>query len=115
MAEGRRKWSTDEIIAALRETHGLVSIAAKYIGCSARTIYRRAQEVKEVQRVIDECREELVDRAELALWKHVTEGAPWAVALVLKTLGRHRGYVERQEIATADAEIVLRWPDDLEE
>jgi hypothetical protein len=30
-------------------------------------------------------------------------GEPWAVALTLKTLGKQRGYVERQEVTGADA------------
>ena len=44
-----------------------------------------------------ECRGELVDYGELALRRAVVDGEPWAVGLVLKTLGRDRGYVERTE------------------
>jgi hypothetical protein len=29
-------------------------------------------------------------------------GEPWAVAMVLKTIGKSRGYVERQEVTGAD-------------
>ena len=60
-----------------------------------------------VKQVIDDSRDELVDIAELALRSSVTSQEPWAVALVLKTLGKNRGYVERQEVTGADNGPVL--------
>jgi hypothetical protein len=91
------KYSTDKIIAALRETNGLVSLAAKRVGCDRKTIHRRAKAVRAVREAIDDSREELVDQAELALRAAVLRQQPWAVALVLRTLGRERGYVPREE------------------
>lgn len=88
---------TDRIIECLRETNGLISLAAKRVPCSQTTIYARARAVKAVRQVINECRGELVDLGELSLRKAVLSGEPWAVGLVLKTLGKQRGYVERQE------------------
>jgi hypothetical protein len=101
---------TDRIIACLRETNGLVSLAAKRVPCSITTINTRRKKVAAVQRVIDECRSELVDYGELALRKAVVNGEPWAVALVLKTLGKDRGYVERQETVnkTEALEVVTK-------
>ena len=88
---------TDRIIQALRETNGLVSLAAKRVPCSITTINVRRKRVQAVEQVIQECRGELVDFGELALRRAVVDGEPWAVGLVLKTLGRDRGYVERTE------------------
>ena len=103
--------STDRIIEALRETNGLISLAAKRIPCSHSTIYTRAKKVKRVQEVIDECRGELVDYGELALRRAVVNGEPWAVGLVLKTLGRDRGYVERTELEHSGTLMVVDWDD----
>jgi len=94
---GKPRVPTERIIECLRETNGLISLAAKRVPCSQTTIYKRARDVKAVRQVIDECRDELVDLGELALRSAIVAKEPWAVALVLKTLGRHRGYVERQE------------------
>lgn len=106
---------TEKIIAALRETNGLVSLAAKRVPCSRSTIDRRAQRVQAVREVIAECRDELVDVAELALRAAVTRQEPWAVALVLKTLGKGRGYVERQEVTGADGgPVEMVWDDGTE-
>jgi hypothetical protein len=104
---------TDRIIQALRETNGLVSLAAKRVPCSITTINVRRKRVQAVEQVIQECRGELVDLGELALRKAVLNGEPWAVGLVLKTLGKDRGYVERQEITGRDGnELTIRYVND---
>lgn len=103
---------TERIIACLRETNGLVSLAAKRVPCAISTINERRKRVQAVQHVIDECREELVDLGELALRAAIIRGEPWAVGFALKTLGKNRGYVERQEVTGADAgPIVVSWDD----
>jgi len=104
-------YSTEQIIEALRATNGLVSLAARQLGCVPGTIYNRAKNTKSVQQAIDDCRDELIDHAELALRSAVLDKEPWAVGLVLKTLGKNRGYVERQEITgSKDAPLyVVNW------
>lgn len=112
MSGGKPRVPTERIIECLRETNGLVSLAAKRVPCSQTTIYKRARDVAAVRRVVDECRDELVDLGELALRAAVINREPWAVAMVLKTLGKNRGYVERQEVTGADAgPIVVSWDD----
>ena len=103
---------TERIIECLRETNGLVSLAAKRVPCSISTINTRRKRVQAVAQVIRECRAELVDYGELALRRAVIDGEPWAVGLVLKTLGKDRGYIERQEITGADGgDIRMVWDD----
>jgi hypothetical protein len=107
MPGSKERVKTQRIIDCLKETNGLISLAAKRVPCSPSTIRRRAAAVQSVQAVIDECRGELVDLGELALRRAVVNGEPWAVSLVLKTLGKGRGYVERQEVQQ-DGVTVLR-------
>jgi hypothetical protein len=99
-----RKYSLPDVMTALRTRHGLVSLAAGDIGCSRATLYNYIQEFPEVAAIIADERERLIDLAEDALYRHVEEGAPWAVALVLKTLGRHRGYGDRPPAASPEPE-----------
>lgn len=106
------KFSNEDIIKALIEVNGLVSLAAKNLNCTAKTIYTRAKSTPAVQQAIDDCRDNLVDHAEQALRAAVADREPWAVALVLKTLGKKRGYVERQEVTGADGagiDITVSW------
>ena len=113
MPGSKERVKTQRIIDCLKETNGLVSLAAKRVPCSITTINVRRKRVQAVEQVIQECRGELVDLGELALRKAVLNGEPWAVGLVLKTLGKDRGYVERQEITGRDGnELTIRYVND---
>lgn len=59
-----------------------------------------------VAQAIKDEREALVDLGELALYKQVQNGEAWAVTLLLKTLGKDRGYVERSEHTGKDGGAV---------
>jgi hypothetical protein len=87
------------MIEALEETDGLVYLTAQKLGCSPMTIYLRAKVDPEVQAAIDNARGRLIDLAENSLKDAVENGEGWAVCFTLKTLGRHRGYIERLELA----------------
>ena len=97
MANGE-KYRVADVIAALRKTNGMVYLAAKTIGCAPNTIYNYAKRHPTVQQAIDDERGQFVDEAELALAKAVRGGEGWAVCFTLKTIGKGRGYVERQEL-----------------
>ena len=47
-------------------------------------------------------RESLLDLAEGSLFDQVRKGNITAIIFTLKTIGKHRGYVERQEVTGAD-------------
>jgi hypothetical protein len=104
------KFTTDKIISALKATNGLVYLAARQVGCTPKTIYTRAKSSAAVRQAIEDSRGELIDLSELKLRAAVLNGEPWAVALVLKTLGKDRGYFERQETVTKGEtlEVVTR-------
>lgn len=55
-----------------------------------------------IREACDNARGELIDISEQKLRAAVMNGEPWAVAMVLKTLGKSRGYVERAERTGAD-------------
>ena len=89
---------TDDAIAqALRLTGGRVYKAAAKLGCDAKTIYNRMVLVPELAVVAEQADGELVDTAEDALLASVKLREAWAVCFALKTKGKRRGYVERQE------------------
>jgi len=112
---GREKFTQAQVIKALRASKGMMYVAARALNCAATTIYNYASRYPAIQAVIDQERGIMVDTAELALWAAVQKQQPWAVSLVLKTIGKNRGYIERQEIAGADGgdiRIKVNWPDD---
>ena len=101
------KFTAAQIIKSANKNFGLVSVMAKDLGCDDDTIRRYIRKYPTVAKAITSQREALVDKAELSLRSAVTNVQPWAVALVLKTLGKDRDYVERQEVTGADNGPVL--------
>ena len=95
----KQKYTQQQIIDALRETKGMVYLAARKLGCAPNTIYNRMAKSATIKQACEDSRGELVDISEQKLRAAVLGGEPWAIALVLKTLGKKRGYVERTEYA----------------
>lgn len=105
-----KKTSIDEVKTALYEANGLIRVAAAMLAISPQALRARIKRNAELQNVLSEAREQIVDKAEESLWDCIKNRDPWAVALVLKTLGKSRGYVERQEVAGKDGgAIVVDW------
>jgi hypothetical protein len=97
----RRRYSDKMIITALRDARGLVAPAAKALGCHEATIRNRVREVPAVREALQEARAALVDLAEQRLYEAVDAGESWAVALVVRTLGRDRGYGDQVALTGA--------------
>lgn len=103
---GKPRYTTEQVIAALRETKGMSTIAAKKLGCDPDTVrayVKRHSTVADAQR---EEREGMTDVAELSLYRAVQNGDAWAVCFYLKTQGKGRGYVERQEVTGAEGKPI---------
>jgi hypothetical protein len=94
---GRQRYTAADIIAALRETKGMVFLAAKHLGCDADTIKNYAKRYPSVATALLAERGEMIDTAELKLWASIQNGEAWGITLALKTIGKDRGYVERTE------------------
>lgn len=109
---GSQKFKVEDVVTALQNSSGLVYVAARQLGCSANTVYNYAKRYPQVQEAIDGERGLLIDTAELALVRAVERGEAWAVSLVLKTIGKARGYTEttRTEVTGADGgELTIRF------
>ena len=104
------KFTNAQIIEGLNSVNGMVYLAARKIGCNPQTIYNRMKTNAAIREACDNARGELIDISEQKLRLAVMNGEPWAVAMVLKTLGKSRGYVERQEVTGADGgAVVVKW------
>jgi len=96
----RDRWPKDKVIAALRETHGMIAPAARKLGYTRAGLYKYIQR-HQLEEVIKEERESTLDFAELFLWKAITEGNLTAIIFYLKCQGKSRGYVERPLVVTS--------------
>ena len=89
------------MIEALEKSLGVVSTACKAMGISRQTHYNWLKD-PEYKAAVEELSEVAVDFAESHLHKLIRDGNPAATIFFLKTKGKGRGYVERQEIAVAE-------------
>jgi hypothetical protein len=94
----KRRVSLEAIEKTLRDTYGTVTVAAQRLGISRRQLYRRIARSSRLRETLEDAREVIIDTAELKLIQAIQNGEAWAISMTLKTIGRHRGYVERQEV-----------------
>ncbi len=85
-----------------------VSLACKAVGIVRQTYYNWLQEDEQFKNSVQEMDEAMLDFAETALFKQIKDGNTISLIFFLKTKGKKRGYVERQEITGADGVDSIR-------
>lgn len=99
--------SAERVAAVITQAHGNVSAAAAALGVSRQTIYRYIKRYATVAEALENARETMLDNVESVLYRKALEGEGWAVCFFLKTQGKKRGYVERQEVAEVEKVLVV--------
>ena len=99
---GYERYRAAQVIQAIRDTKGLVSMAAERLRCEPDTVRAYAKRHPTVAAALKEERERMTDVAELSLYNQLLKGEGWAVCFYLKTQGKDRGYVERHELTGKD-------------
>jgi len=97
--------STDKkkaMLEALEKSLGVITQACKVVGIDRKTHYNWMKADEEYKTAVEELSEVAIDFAESHLHKLIKDGNPAATIFFLKTKGKGRGYVERQEIAVAE-------------
>ncbi len=102
----KQKFTVQQVIKALKNNRGLVTQAAEELKVCPRTIYNYAERYPTVKETVETLRESRLDYTEGVLYDLIDKGEPAAVFFLLKTQGKKRGYVERQELTGADGESV---------
>lgn len=99
------------MLKALEKSLGVVSTACRAIGIDRTTHYRWYADDSEYKKACDDLKDVTLDFAESQLHKQIQEGNTTATIFLLKTLGKKRGYVERQEIQhdTDISSKVIEW------
>ena len=79
------------------EAGGILTTAARKLGCASCTIYEYLDRFRALKGVLAEARESALDEAESELMKLIRAGNLTAIIFFLKTQGKSRGYSERGE------------------
>ena len=86
------------LIEAMQKSMGVITDACKVANVSRSTFYLYYNNDPVFQKACDECEHIALDFAESQLYKQIKEGSTTATIFYLKTKGKHRGYIERQQI-----------------
>ena len=94
----KREQTAARIIKALKETNGLLTMAAAKSGIGYRTVCRYVAEYPSVKEAAQDAKEAMLDFTEGKLYQKIKAGDNTCIIFYLKTQGKARGYIEKQEI-----------------
>ena len=94
------------LLEALENSLGVVTTACKKANISRKTFYQYCNDDPEFKKAVDDIENIALDFAESQLHKQIQGGNTAATIFYLKTKGKKRGYVERQEITGNDGEAI---------
>jgi len=86
------------LLEALEKTCGVVTSACNAAGISRTTFYSYVRSDSEFAKSFAEMTEIALDFAESSLYRQIEANVPASTIFYLKTKGRSRGYIEKQEI-----------------
>ena len=87
------------MITALEKSLGVVTSACKSVGIARSTHYLWMDTDPEYRKEVEDIENVAIDFAESQLHQQIKGGNPTSTIFYLKTKGKKRGYVERQEIS----------------
>lgn len=100
-----------DFLEALERSLGVVTTASKACNISRRTHYRWLEEDEEYAKSVKDIKDIALDFAESQLHKQIGEGNTTATIYFLKTQGKDRGYIEKQQIEVTEPKP-FKWFDD---
>jgi hypothetical protein len=99
----------DQILKAVENSGGFVSLIADRVGCSLQSIYNWIEKDEDVAAAIKREKVKQVDHAEGKLQSLIKKENPTAIIFYLKTQGKDRGYYEHrtQDITSGNQPITI--------
>jgi|TARA_R100001163_G_scaffold40037_1_gene30372 hypothetical protein len=91
------------LLDALEKSLGVVTTACKTANVGRTTYYEWLKTDEDFKHQVESIQDIALDFAESQLHKQIGDGSTAATIFYLKTKGKNRGYVERQEIDLTEA------------
>jgi len=86
------------VLEALEKSLGVVTTACKTAGVGRTIFYQWLKDDEDFAKKVKDVGDIALDFAESQLHKQISEGSTAATIFYIKTKGKSRGYIERQEI-----------------
>jgi transposase-like protein len=94
--------SKKAIIEAIKDSGGIMSTIARRLGVTWHTADTWVKQYDETKQALQDERETILDLAESTLFRNIKDGNSQDAKWLLSTMGKNRGYSERQEITGVD-------------
>jgi len=104
-----RQIKKEMLIKSLEQSLGVVTLACKKLDIPRSTYYKWLNEDEAFRKEVEGIQDVALDFAESQLHQQISNNSTAATIFYLKTKGKKRGYVERQEITGADSgEVTIK-------
>lgn len=105
------RYKAQQFIDAIENSGGIISTIAVRVGCDWDTAKKHIENTPAIKQAYANETERVTDLAEANLIGAIQGKEAWAIKYYLSTKGKHRGYVERQEVTGADGGpvVVVNW------
>jgi hypothetical protein len=100
----------EEMMVILESSAGNVTTACQKMKISRQTHYNWLDRVDGYKKRFDNIQESILDFAESQLMKNIKDGKETSLIFLLKTKGKNRGYIERQEIDHSSSDGSMKPP-----
>ncbi len=97
-----------DMLQALEKTLGVVTTAARQVGIERTTHYYWLREDEEYKRAVESIDDVALDFAESKLHSLIQNDDTAATIFYLKTKGKKRGYIERQEFTGNEGAPIIQ-------
>lgn len=105
--------SAEQVVEAIKDSKGLISVIAGRLGVTERHVYNLLDKYATAKEARDNEREKLKDFVESRMLKKIEAGDTAMIIFYAKTQMKDRGYVERVENTGKDGGAInvnLNWP-----
>jgi len=100
----KKRLSIDLLLPLIAEEDGNLAAIGRRCDVTRQAVSEYVHRYPVLEAAVQDARESINDEAEAALRKAIREGNITAIIFHLKTQGRGRGYVERQDVGISKAE-----------
>lgn len=108
-----RRYKAQDVADAITKSKGMITYAAKMLGCNRSTVHSYVNNFEVCREAVADARAGMLDNAELQLANQIQDGNITAIIFYLKTIGKHRGYIERHDIGLAISPDTLKLANEL--
>lgn len=92
-----KNFTKKQVKDAILDSHGIVSVIAKKLGCAWHTAESYIKK-HNLNQTLENENNKMIDFTESQLYKKIKMGDTTCIIFLLKTRAKNRGYIERQEV-----------------